>query len=108
MRAYKKETELREIAETISDFITIRSRDNGCSVDTTRWAKKQEKDIIFKIAYGSLLALNWGEKCRDSKDMAEAIVNNAEFTINNFLPECNGYMTMYIPLNKILQKWEQI
>lgn len=105
-RKYKEEKELRELARGISEFVTIRTYENGNSCDTKRKAKKAESDIICKIAYSALLGLNWGEKTRNNDDMAQAIIDTAEFTINQFLPECNGYDTMYLPLKAILRHWD--
>lgn len=92
-REVKTEAELKEIAEAMSETIMIRTYENGNSNDTRRKTTKPEKAIIYKIAYGALLALNHG------------IVDSAEYTIDLFIPECNGYDTIYIPLKKALASW---
>ncbi len=104
-RKVKSENELKTIAETISENITIRTNVNGNSIDTIRKASSAEKEIIYNLAYGALLGLNWGEVCRSSRQ-AEAIIDTAEFIINQFLPDCNGYDTIYLPLKKVLVNWK--
>lgn len=105
VRVYKKESELKEIAEGISQEIVIRTYENGNSKDIRRKASKPEKDIIFKVAYGALLALNYGEDSRSSRLAEQKIIDAAEFTIDLFIPNCNGYDTMYNPLKKALANW---
>lgn len=106
MRSYKQESELKQLAESISKFITIRTNDNGNSCDTKRTSRKAEREIIYKIAYSALLGLNWDVKTRNNNDIAQGIIDTAEFTINQFLPNCNGYDTIYLPLKAILRNWD--
>lgn len=106
MRSYKTDAELKLIAEAISQYITIRTDDNGNSIDTKRKSKKAERKIIYKIAYSALLGLNWDVKTRNNDDIAQGIIDTAEFAINQFLPDCNGYDTMYLPLKAALRHWD--
>lgn len=107
VRKPKTETELKEIAEEISDTIMIRTYENGCSRDTRRKSSRIEKDIIYRIAFGALLGLNWGEDCRSSRIAEQKIIDSAEFTIGLFIRDCNGYDTIYNPLKKALANWEK-
>lgn len=108
MRIIKTEAQLKEIANRIADQVTIRTYDeNGESEDTMREATSEEKEIVFKVAFGSLLGLNWGEKRRSSKDEANAIIDTAEFVLGQFLPECNAYLTIYLPLRNAVEEWEE-
>ena len=106
-REVKTEAELKEIAEAMSETIMIRTYENGNSNDTRRKTTKPEKAIIYKIAYGALLALNHGEEVRSSRMAEQSIVDSAEYTIDLFIPECNGYDTIYIPLKKALASWKK-
>lgn len=104
MKEHKTEQQLKEIATTISERITIRAYKNGNSEDTTRRTNPTERKIIFKIAYSALLSLNWHLEPKDG--ICTAIINTAEFTVNQFLPDCNGYDTIYCPLKKAVRDWD--
>lgn len=106
-REHKKESELKEIAMKIAGSITIRTEENGNSIDTKREPTEAESTIIYKLAYSALLGLNWGEKCRSNEDMAQAIIDTMEFAIDLFLPDCNGYDTIYIPLKNAVSNWQE-
>lgn len=106
-RMFRSEGQLKEKAMALSKRIVIRTYNRGNSTDTCRKSTKKEEEIIYKLAYGALLGLNWNEKTRDSEDMSQAIIDTAEFTINLFLPDCNGYDTLYLPLKKILRDWKK-
>ena len=105
IRQHKSEAELKAIAEEISQTIMIRSYNNGNSTDTRRETSTAEKEIIFKIAYGALLGLNWGEQTRSSLQSEQAIIDTVEFIMGQFIWDCNGYDTIYLPLKKAIQEW---
>lgn len=105
-RQHKSETELKEIAASIAEEIVIRTYHGGNSEDTRRKSTEEEKQIIYKIAYGALLGLNWGEDCRSSRLAEQKIIDTAEFMIGQFIREANGYDTIYLPLKKAVKDWE--
>ena len=111
MRKVKKESELKELAKKISESIVIRTEVDGTSKDTRRETTSLEKKILHRILYAALLAMNEALlNCRDEKEYntaACAIVNAAEYTTKQFITECNGYLTVYIPLNTVLDEWEK-
>jgi len=106
VRKHLCEDDLKKMAARIAENITIRTYHDGSSEDQTRPSAPDERDVIYKVAYGALLSLGWGEECRGSHSMTQAIIDTAEFTINLFLPECNGYDTMYLPLKHAVAEWE--
>ena len=108
-RVIKQEAELRNIADAISETIYYRIYENGCSDDLRMVSTDKEKSIIFNLAYGALLGMNWN---RADDSTAQAIINATEFQLDLMIrslneQECNGYMTIYIPLQKALQEWER-
>ena len=107
MRKWLKEEELKRIAEKISTEIVHRVYVNGTSYDERKASSPEEKEVLYNIAYGALLALNYGEEHRSSPIAERAIVNAAEFTVRLFLRDCNGYDSMYIPLHNALEEWEK-
>lgn len=89
------ENQLREIARDIAGSIVIRDYINGNSRDTRRETTKEEKEIIRNIAFGAMLAYSYkgGE--------IDGILAMAEFTLRQFIKDCNCYDTIYIPLRKV-------
>ena len=104
-RKHQPEKILKAQAEQYAAEIVIREYINGNSRDTRRLSTPEEKQIIFNVLYGALLGMNWGDEIRGSAQATDAIINAAEFTICRFLPNCNGYDTVYIPLRKAQRDW---
>ena len=121
-RNYKPESEIREIARSISEReIYIRMYDNGTSDDIKRKPRKAERDLIYRLAWGTLLGLNSGESVRTNANGEErAIVNAAEYMlITTFkgikLPEqqtdeeahINSYLSFFCPIMNALEDWRK-
>jgi len=95
------ELQLKEISRDIAGSIVIRDYVNGNSRDTRRETTEPEKEIISKIAYGAMLAYSY----RSSGGSLDSILDMAEFTLRQFIPKCNCYDTIYIPLRKVTGTW---
>ena len=114
MRKYKSESELKEIAALHSQNIAVRTYENGCSKDSWKKATKKQREILYGLIYGALLGLNWGDKCRSTKEMEQAIIDATEFQAMILLrpymkdgEEAQCYDCVYTPLQKIVRAWEQ-
>ena len=106
VRRFYPEDKLREMAEKISGSLVVRVYENGSSRDTRRPTTEVEKRILFDIAFGALLGLNYGEQVRSDRSLEQAILNTVDFTSNLMLPGTNGYDTIYNPLRDALGEWE--
>lgn len=93
------EAQLKEIARDIAGSIVIRDYVDGCSRDTRREATEPEKTIIRNIAYGAMIAYSY----RSNGGSIDSILDMAEFTLKQFIPEVNAYDTIYIPLRKVTE-----
>ena len=90
-----------EPAKEIAKELVIRSYVDGNSRDTRRATTKVEADIIYKIAVGAMTEYGWEGYDSD----ATRVCNMAEFILMQFIPECNTYDTIYIPLMKAFKEW---
>ena len=91
------EKQLREIARDIAGLIVIRSYDEHGSRDDRRETTEVEKTVIKNIAYGAMLA--YGYRNGD----LEGILDMAEFTLKQWIPEANAYDTIYTPLRNVTE-----
>ena len=91
--------ELKEIADSYSNEIVIRSYIDGTSSDDRRETTQVEKEILSKIIYAALIS--YGYRNEDNGGSLDAVLDMAEFTCHQFLPECNAYDTVYIPIRGI-------
>lgn len=89
---------LKAVAKFISCTITIRTYDKkGNSKDEERSSTKPEREIIHNIAYAALWSYRWREDCN-----VDSILDVAEMTLKMFIPEANGYDTIYLPLKRAM------
>lgn len=112
MRVWKPESELKDLADLMSQNIDIRTWDGGNSRDITRKATKSQRRILYGVIYGALLALNHGEDVRSNPKMEAAIIDAAEFQADILMrpylkdgEELQGYMSVYIPLQRAVKSW---
>ena len=113
-RIWKPENELRAIAEQHSRYVHVRTMHGGNSHDTFRKATKRQQEVLYGVIYGALLGMNYSSECRKSKDMERVVVDTAEFQADILMrpllrdgEEFQGYMGVYLPLMRILDKWER-
>lgn len=99
------EAVLKSMARARANEITIRATDT--SRHSTREATPAESTVIYNIIYSALLTINYScrEQDRDGEHRRQTTLNSAEFTVDVFLPECNGYDTVYNPLREIIADW---
>lgn len=107
VREHKTESELKAMAQEMASTIVIRTYHGGNSKDTRRTPTPSESEAIYKVAISALLGLNWGEDVRSSRLAEQAIIDTAEFAINQFIDNVNGYDTIYIPLKRIVKNWSK-
>lgn len=97
------EKELKEMADVLSDTIVIRSYKEGSSSDDRRETTAPEKEILKNIIFAAMIA--YGYRSEENGGSIDAVLDMAEFTCHQFLPECNAYDTIYTPLRRITKTW---
>lgn len=90
----------KDMAREISSYITIRTYENGNSRDETYETNEVQADIIKNIAFAAFVA--YGHRTNANLD---SILDMAEFTLHQFIPEANSYDTLYIPIKKKIGEW---
>lgn len=95
--------ERREMAKAISQKITIRTYDDTGSHDTTRRSTKREQRILENIVVAAFSAYAYREDGN-----IDSILDMAEFTLMQFIPDANTYDSVYIPIREATQTglWE--
>lgn len=101
-RKWMPEYTLRNAARDLAAEIVIRDGND----EIRRHSTTPEREILYRIIYSALLTMNYGEHRKTGSD--QAILDQAEFNCCCFLPESNGYLTVYLPLQRILEDWEKI
>ena len=95
--------QLKEIAAEIAKEVVIRSYQNGNSSDKRRRSTAEEQEILSKIVYAALIA--YGYRSEENGGSIDAILDMAEFTCHQFLPDVNTYDSIYIPVRKTTETW---
>lgn len=98
----KSEMVLRAIADNIAQTIYIRDKNKG---DYRRGTTQEEHDIIEKIVLATLIEINISTVCRRDSITADAVIRTAEGVLDQFIPSCNGYMTLFIPVANKIDDW---
>ena len=99
----KNEKELKEIAEQLSQNIRIRTKERN---DIRRDATDEERKALYNVIFSALFTANeFRENFNDT--IKSVIKHNAETTIDSFLPDCNGYLSVYNPLDNALTEWAE-
>lgn len=93
LERYPDEVELREMANEFAKEITIRSYKDGSSRDVVRSTTKPEKEIISNIIFAAFISYRYRHN-----GSLESICDMAEFSMHQFIPEANAYMTVYLPI----------
>ena len=91
--------DLKEIADEISNEIVVRSYKDGTSYDGRRNSTPEEKNIIYKILFAAMVS--YGYRNETNGGSIDAVLDMAEFTCHQFLPEVNAYDSIYLPLREI-------
>ncbi len=109
-RKYLHPDALYDQADAIAASITERFCENGSSRDVTRDTTPEERQTIRRIALSALNTINNISvvvmEASRRKAMDQAVIDMAEYTIDSFLHDVNGYDTIYIPLKNLLRDWE--
>lgn len=94
------ESQLKAVSSDIASSIVIHSYDLDVSDDHLRFTTTPEREIVQKIAYGALLTYNaYGGDI-------DTVALTAEGILKLFIPECNGYDTLYTPLSEVMETIE--
>lgn len=106
MKKWKTESELQIIARKISWKVWMRGTDG---VDTILELPQDEQEKVYNIVYGALLALDYGSGMMnvDNAQSRQAILDTAEYVFDVFFPFANGYLSVYRPLEHVIDEWEE-
>lgn len=109
---------LKEIANDISKYIVDKPQETYWEISecvdeidedeyetlTPRQTTKQEKEIIYNIVFSALLSFNEFDKNINTEEIF-MVIDMASNTIGQFLSYVDGYKTIYEPLSKIIDEW---
>lgn len=92
---------LKSEAEKAAKSLVIRTYDNGSSTDTRYTSSPEEANILENCIYGALLTVR-----QYGKDSLPSAANTAELIADHIIGDLNGYCSIYIPINQIIDDME--
>lgn len=118
---HKDASALREAAQRIASKVTIRYMTNGTSRDVQYESAADEYTIIYSVAVGALLTVNWNNVMNHGATREaelQAVLDQAEFTLDALFENqrdgdalngshVNGYDTIYLPLRAFFDQWKE-
>lgn len=87
--------DLEIVADMLSKKVII--REDGI----TKELDKTEYEEMFQLVYGALLSARFNST---NSAVVRGILDYAEFMFNNVFPKYEGYRSIYIPLDLILNR----
>ena len=106
---YKNDEEREQLVNEMFKGVHIRESDDG----TVRATTSEENEMARQIISSALATANYRNQNIDeehfsvSADALQVIKDMAEITIDNMIPDCNGYESVYIPLTEAFEQWEK-
>lgn len=98
-----KTTEMREIANTMSEFLYIRTEDG----DIRKKVTKAQKNILSSVIFSALSTMVWRSSSASIEYEKQAVCDMAETMVTLAIPDCNGYLTVYSPLKSLFSELEK-
>lgn len=89
--------DLELVADMLSKKVFVRDDSSLPS----RELNNEEYNKMFPIVYGALLSARWNHA---EPSVVQGILDYAEFMFNNVFPEYEGYRSIYIPLDIVLNR----
>lgn len=105
MKAFRNEGIMKAYALEYSKRDVTDMNDGG--EWRTRMPTVSESNMLYKLFYGAMLGMNWGEENRSDSKRRDAIINAFEFEANLLLPKLNNYNTVYCRLKEYEREWEE-
>lgn len=87
--------DLEVVADMLSKKVVL--REDGTSKETNT----DEYKTMFQLVYGALLSARWNHV---EPATVQGILDYAEFMFNNAFPKYEGYRSIYMPLNLVLDR----
>lgn len=88
---------LKDEAKEASKTITIKEEDG---TEVKRESTPEESDIIGIAIYSALLVI----RSHEGEESYQAAKDTAEFMADFLIPDLQGYLSVYIPIERIIEK----